>query len=332
MFSKIGDRYMKGEILRLLKINYPEYVSGELICRNLGVTRTAVWKHVRTLRADGYIIEAQTNAGYRLKASPDFLYPEEVTDNLTTTIIGQQVHYYASLASTNEVAKDLAREGCPEGALVIAEEQAGGRGRLGRGWFSPYALGIWASLVLRPTVSPMDVSQLTMVTAVALARALGRETRLPVGIKWPNDLLIDGKKVCGILTEMSADMDRVKYAVVGMGLNVNIGREDFQPELLNVATSLSLEAGKSFSRLILLKAILIELEHKYQAWLDHGFTSLLDEWREMCVTLNCPVTIHTLRESWEGYAEGVNEFGALQVRTASGELRCLTAGEVSLRT
>lgn len=322
---------MKSEILRLLKKSYPEFISGELICRRLGVTRTAVWKHVRALRGDGYIIEAQTNAGYRLKALPDRLYPEEVKDDLGTSIIGRQVYYYADVASTNAVAKGLAREGCPEGTLVVAEEQGGGRGRLDRGWFSPPGLGIWASLVLRPAVSPADVAQLTMVTAVALAGALRRETSLPVGIKWPNDLLIGGKKIVGILTEMSADMDRVKYAVVGFGLNVNIGREDFPPELLDTATSLSLEAGKHFSRAALLKAILVELEQKYLAWLNQGFASLLGQWREMCVTLDCPVTIRTLKESWEGYAEGVNDSGALLVRTATGELRCLTAGEVSLR-
>jgi BirA family biotin operon repressor/biotin-[acetyl-CoA-carboxylase] ligase len=322
---------MKGEILRLLKNNAPEFISGELICRQLGVSRAAIWKHISALRGDGYIIKAQTNAGYRLESSPDRLYPEEVRSDLGTTILGRQIHYFDSLGSTNAVAKDLAREGCAEGALVLAEEQNGGRGRLGRGWFAPHARGIWASLVLRPAVSPADVPQLTLITAVALARALRRETLLPVGIKWPNDLLAGGKKICGILTEMSADMDRVNYAVVGFGLNVNIRREDFPPELSTIATSLCIEAGKIFSRLALLKAILDELENKYLTWLNQGFAPLLTEWREMCVTIDCPVTVHTLKERWDGYAEGVNESGALLVRTPGGELRCLIAGEVSLR-
>lgn len=322
---------MKNEVLRLLKSSSPDFVSGELICRELGVSRTAVWKHVRSLREDGYNIEAQTNAGYRLNGIPDRLYPAEVQDGLDTRLVGRQVHYYPSLATTTTVAKELAAGGCPEGSIVLAEEQTGGRGRLGRGWFSPRGLGILMSLVLRPAVSPMEVSQLTLVTAVALAGALRRDTGLPVGIKWPNDLLINGKKICGILTEMSGDMDRVMHVTVSMGLNVNIGAGGLPPAIADLTTSLRLEAGSSFSRVAILKGMLQELEKQYLAWLDCGFGPLLERWRELCISLNCPVTVHTLRESWEGWAEDVNESGALLVRSSGGELRCLNAGEVSLR-
>jgi len=323
---------LKDDVLRLLKSGYPDFVSGELICRDLGVSRTAIWKHVRALREDGYIIEAQTNAGYRVKSIPDCLYPAEVTDGLNTRLVGRQVvHYYTSLTSTTTVAKELAAGGCPEGTIVLAEEQTGGRGRLGRGWFSPRGQGIWMSLVLRPMVSPLEVSQLTLVTAVALAGALRQFTSLPVGIKWPNDLLINGKKICGILTEMAGDMDRVKHVTVSMGLNVNIGAGDFPAPIADLATSLRLEAGSSFPRVAILKAMLKELERQYLAWLDYGFGPLLEQWREMCISLNCPVTVHTLKESWEGWAEDVNESGALLVRTSGGDLRCLNAGEVSLR-
>ena len=326
-----GGTIVKDRVLHLLKSGYPEFVSGELICRDLGVSRTAIWKHVRALREDGYIIEAQTNVGYRLKETPDRLYPAEVADGLGTRLVGRQIHYYDSLSSTTTVAKELAAGGCPEGTIVLAEEQTGGRGRLGRGWVSPRGLGIWMSLVLRPSVSPMDVTQLTLVTAVALAGALRRDTGLNVGIKWPNDLLIGGKKICGILTEMTADMDRVKHVTVSMGLNVNIGAGVLPAPIADLATSLRLEAGKSFPRLAILKAVLQELEKQYLIWLDYGFESLLDQWRELCISLNCPVTVHTLKESWEGWAEDVNESGALLVRTSGGDLRCLNAGEVSLR-
>lgn len=320
---------MKIKVLELLKSGYPGFVSGEMICRNLKVSRTAVWKHVRALREDGYIIEAQTNAGYRLKAIPDRLYPAEVTEELDTRLVGRQVYYYDSLSSTTMVAKELAADDCPEGTIVLAEEQTGGRGRLGRDWFSPRGLGIWMSMVLRPAVSPMEVSQLTLVTAVALTGALRRETGLDVGIKWPNDLLIGGKKICGILTEMTADMDRVKHVTVSLGLNVNI--KDFPLSITELATSLRLEAGKSFPRVAILKTVLQELDRQYLNWLDYGFGPLLGQWRELCISLNCPVTVHTLKESWEGWVEDVNESGALLVRTSGGDLRCLNAGEVSLR-
>lgn len=322
---------MKDNVLRLLKSGYPDFVSGELICRDLGVSRTAIWKHVRALREGGYIIEAQTNAGYRLKGIPDRLYPAEIQDGLNARIVGRQVHYYTSISSTTTVAKELAAGGCIEGTIVLAEEQTGGRGRLGRGWFSPRGQGIWMSLVLRPAVSPMEVSQLTLVTAVALAGALRRFTGLDVGIKWPNDLLINGKKICGILTEMAGDMDQVKHVTVSMGLNVNIKAADFPSPISDLATSLQLESGSSIPRVAILKAMLLEMERQYFAWLDYGFGPLLDQWREMCISLNCPVTVHTLKESWEGWAEDVNESGALLVRTSSGDLRCLNAGEVSLR-
>ncbi|OPY57603.1 MAG: Bifunctional ligase/repressor BirA [Pelotomaculum sp. PtaU1.Bin035] len=322
---------MKSAILRLLKDRRPEFVSGEDICKSLDVTRTAVWKHIQSLREDGYEIEARTNAGYSLVSAPDRLFPGEVLDGLSTKFIGRQVYYYGGVSSTNDLAKDLVQKGADDGSVVLAEEQTGGRGRLGRAWFSPRYKGIWFSLILYPPVGLSAVSQVTMVTAVALALAVRKETGIPVGIKWPNDLLAGGKKLCGILTELGAEMDKVNYLVVGAGINANQERLEFPPEMRETATSLKVELGRSVARAGLLQVMLAEFEHWYQFWLTQGFTAILSKWKEISVSLDCPVHIHTLNKSWEGWAEDVDEDGALMLRLPDGRLQRLVAGDVSIR-
>lgn len=321
---------MKNYVLGLLRENYPNFISGEEVCKSLGVSRTAVWKHVQTLRAEGYEIDSQPHSGYRLVTVPDRLYPEEIQFGLEAQFLGRNVSYYDKVVSTNPEAKELAGKGAPEGTLVVAEEQTGGRGRLGRGWFSPYAMGIWCSLILRPEVHPTEAPPVTMLAAVALARAIKDSTGVAAGIKWPNDLLLKGKKICGILTEMSAEMDRVNYLVVGMGINVNT--LEFPEELKEIATSLRAEAGTFFSRRLLLQKMLLEFENLYKLWLAEGFKPVLEEWKERCVTLNCPVRMTSARETLEGWAEDVDDTGALLLRLPDGSLKQILAGEVSLRT
>lgn len=321
---------MKNYVLGLLRENYPNFISGEEVCRSLGVSRTAVWKHIQSLRAEGYEIDSQTHSGYRLVAVPDRLYPQEIDFGLETEFLGRNVSYFDKTGSTNREAKELAGKGAPEGTLVVTEEQTGGRGRLGRGWFTPYALGIWCSLILRPEVHPTEAPPVTMLAAVALARAIKDSTGIAVGIKWPNDLLVQGKKICGILTEMNAEMDRVNYLVVGMGINVNI--VEFPEELKEIATSLKIEAGTHLSRRLLLQKLLLQFENLYKLWLIEGFKPVLKDWKEKCVTLNCPVRVTSARESWEGWAEDVDDTGALLLRLPDGSLRQVLAGDVSLRT
>lgn len=322
---------MKEAILRLLKERRPEYVSGEELCKSLDVTRTAVWKHIQALREDGYEIDARPRTGYQLAGVPDRLYPEEIRDGLTTRFIGRKVYYCPSVSSTNDLARELAVKGSGDGSLVVAEEQIGGKGRLGRGWYSPRYKGIWFSLILRPPVNPAEASQVTMMAAVALASAVREETGIEVGIKWPNDLLAEGKKLCGILTELSAEMDRINHLVVGVGLNVNQDPEDFQEEVRGTATSLKVEAGRAVARVKLLQASLAEFERWYTIWLAQGFSPILARWKEMTVTLNRPVRIHTLNKSWDGWAEDVDKDGALLLRLPGGELQRVVSGEVSLR-
>ncbi|MFZ5633943.1 MAG: biotin--[acetyl-CoA-carboxylase] ligase [Bacillota bacterium] len=320
----------KADILGLLKKQGPEFISGEEICRKLGVSRTAVWKHVRALREEGYIIDALPRSGYRLVRIPDRLYPEEIMSGLDTEIIGRTVYYYGSVGSTNREARILASGGAPDGALVVAEEQTGGRGRLGRGWFSPRGLGIWCSLVLCPGIQPAEAPPVTMLTAVAVASAIEKVAGIKPGIKWPNDLQVGGKKLCGILTEMDAELERVNFLVVGMGINVNIPQESFPEELKEIATSLYLAGGKPVSRQELLKQLLREFEACYRVWLKSGFGPVLEEWKKRCVTLDCPVRLSTARDSWEGWAEDVDGDGALILRLPDGSRQRFMAGEVSL--
>lgn len=322
---------MKHKIINMLKKQQGDWISGEALCRELGVSRTAVWKHVRGLREDGYDIEARANLGYRLLASPDVPFPAEVAAGLSTVVLGRRIEYYEALPSTNSEAKNLAREGCAEGTVVVAECQNGGRGRMGRGWFSPGNKGLWFSVVLRPPVNPVETPQVTMVAAVAVAAALREHAGVPAGIKWPNDILLDGQKVCGILVELNAEADRVNFMVAGVGLNVNIAREEFPPEIREIATSLQIAAGRPVPRVPLLRALLESFDGWYRCWLEQGFVPVLEKWREMCVTLNCPVTVHTMKESFSGYALDVDDTGALLVRAEDGTIQRLIAGEVSLR-
>lgn len=322
---------MKQDILKLLKENRPEFVSGEDICKSLNVTRTAVWKHIQSLREDGYEVEARPRAGYRLIAVPDRLYPLEIGDGLKTRFIGRKIFYADSLSSTNTVAKELARSEYGEGSMVVAEMQTGGKGRLGRGWSSPKYKGIWFSLILFPRVNPSEASQITMLTAVAVALAIRSETGQEAGIKWPNDLLLNGKKICGILVELSAEMEQINHLVIGTGINANQDLADFPEEYADKATSLKLESGRFISRVKLLQACLLEFERWYTLWLGSGFAPVLAKWKELSVTLNCPVRLTTVNKTWEGWAEDADDDGALMLRLPDGELKKFVSGDVSLR-
>ena len=322
---------MKSTILRELKEQKGLWVSGESLSVKLGVTRTATWKHIKGLRDAGYNIESKANLGYRLLSVPDIPYPSEIAHGLLSQLIGSQVKYFAQVSSTNEEAKKMAHQGCPEGLVVVAETQTGGKGRIARLWFSPPQKGLWFSIVLRPQVALVDTPQLTMVMAVAVAEAVNKHTGAGAGIKWPNDLLVQDKKLCGILVELSAEMDRANFLVVGIGLNVNIDAEQFPAEIADIATSLKIATGKYILRTPLLQEILQAIDNWYLCWLKEGFIPVLDRWREMCVTLNCPVTVHGLKDSYDGYATDVDETGALLVETSDGSVKRLIAGEVSLR-
>jgi len=302
-------------------------VSGEYLAAQLGLSRAAVWKRVHRLKAQGYVIEGSPRRGYRLLAVPDKLLPEEVLQGLKTRVFTGPVHFFETLNSTNDLAKELAAQGAPEGAVVVAEAQTGGRGRLGREWNSPPGVGLYVSLVLRPMLPPMELPQITLTTAVAVVRAVRRVAGLAPGIKWPNDLLLNGKKLGGILTEMETESDRIRHVVVGLGLNVN--NPGFPFELAATATSLTLEAGRTFSRVHLLQAWLEEFEELYSRFLNQGFPEILEEWKDSAVTLGKMVTVRQGPREISGQATDVAPDGALLLRIANGEMVRVTSGEIT---
>ena len=321
---------MRAHILQLLRSSYDSYVSGEEVSRQLKVSRTAVWKHIQSLKQAGYHIETHPKRGYALRQIPDRLLPEEIRHNLSANMLGRFIHYYQAIGSTNDEAKSLASAGAAAGTLVIAEEQYAGRGRMARGWFSPSTGGIWFSVILRPSFSPVEAPKCTLMAAVALSSAIRKVTGLPCGIKWPNDILLQGKKVAGILTEMSAEIDIINYVVIGMGINVNIAKEDFPFELQDVGTSLQIAGGRQVNRLDLLRVLLAELEEVYDISVRQGFGSLLDRWRHMSVTIGQTVDVTASDEVFTGVAADIDAEGALLVDTISGRRRVI-AGDVTIR-
>ena len=248
-------------ILELLR-RQEGFLSGEDIGRELSITRAAVWKGIKKLREEGYEIEAVTNRGYRL-TNPETMYNKrELEQGLKTKTMGQSIYFYEETDTTNNRARELAQEGAPEGTLVVAEKQTAGRGRRGKVWESPLGTGIWMSLVLRPQIMPAEASVLTLLCGLATAEAIKAETGLSAGIKWPNDILINGKKAVGILTEMDCEMSEVHFVIPGIGINVNTA--SFPPEIADIATSLYLECGKTVSRRRLVHKVLERLEELNQ--------------------------------------------------------------------
>ncbi len=302
-------------------------LSGEALAARLGRSRAAVWKYINRLKALGYAIEGSPRRGYRLLGVPDKLLPAEITQGLKTRYLKGPIHHFETLPSTNDLAKELASRDAPEGSLVVAECQSQGRGRLGREWDSPPGVGLYASLLLRPPLPPTEMPQITLTTAVAVVRALRRATGVAPGIKWPNDLLVDGKKVGGILTEMETESDRIRFLVVGLGLNVN--NREFPPPLNLTATSLALVARSSFHRPEILRAWLEEFEALYDLFLNQDFGVILEEWREYNVTLGQTVTVRQGPREISGLALEVAGDGALLVRQRTGEVIRVTSGEIA---
>lgn len=322
---------MKKKILEMLRISDGKYVSGEIIAEKLEVSRTAIWKHIQSLRKRGYQIASSERLGYKLELLPDLLLPEIVQYELDTKIIAADapVVYKNSIDSTNEFAKRLAMNGAADGTVVVAEEQTGGKGRLERSFFSPKEKGIWFSMILRPQCLPKDTPKFTLLAAVAVVRAFER-FNLRAGIKWPNDIMYDGRKLVGILTEMSAEIGYVKHIVIGIGINVNIGREEFPASIREIATSLSEMAGKNLNRLEIFRAVLEEFDKLY---IENDFDEVFKNWRKYNITLGEKVTVFSAEsgEIFTGKAIDINEEGALVVET-DGEIKTVYAGDVSIRT
>ncbi len=324
---------MREEIIKMLKKEGTVPLSGEAIARKLGVSRTTVWKIMRALEADGYTIEGSPRRGYRLLQIPDRLFPAELGAKLNTRIIAPtlaDIKHHHSVDSTNNLLKSMADKGAPEGTVVVAEKQEMGRGRLGRHWSSPAGGGVYLSLLLRPPIPPQHASPLTLLAAVAVCAGIRAVLpQLSPGIKWPNDLLLGGRKVCGILCEIKAEMDLVHYLIAGVGINVNTGLEDLPPALQSSATSLKLEnGGGTVSRVAVAAAILQHYDELYCEYLETGAAPVLARWREYNVTLGRSVKIQNQSGLYAGIARDLDSNGTLIVEGDSGELKPFSAGEV----
>lgn len=312
---------MKNKILSILREN-GDYVSGERMSEETGISRAAVWKHIKSLRGEGYEIESATKRGYKLISSPDILDSREITDGLNTEFIGKRLFIYDEIGSTNEQAKTMHQE--KEGSVFICEVQNQGKGSHGRGWVSPRGIGIWLSVLLKPDIDISRVSQITLVAGLALCKTIGMGAK----IKWPNDIVIGTKKVCGILTEMNAEPDLVHYVVCGIGVNVNT--EKFDDEISHRATSMYMESGEKQGRNEIISRLLNNFEHYYKMFLKGGFKAISEEYKENCVTINREVSVIFKSETLRGKAVGVDDNGSLVVETEKGKIS-VTSGEVSVR-
>ncbi len=321
---------MQEKVLALLREAGDNYISGEEIASRLGVSRTAIWKHIRALKAAGYEIESHARRGYLLLEAPDLLLPQEIQPMLRTHIIGKKMVHYEEIPSSNNEAKVLALNGAEDGLVVVAEAQGAGKGRLSRGWYSPAKKGIWFSVVLRPSFLPQDAPKCTLMAAVAVVRAM-KDMGFSVGIKWPNDILDDkGRKLVGILTELITEMERINFVVIGTGINVNLWPEDFPEDIREIATSLAMLRGGKVDRLELFARVLESLDELYVTVEKKGFGAMLDEWRRYSVTLGQEVNVIGVKETFVGTAADIDEDGALLIDTPEGRRRVL-AGDVSIR-
>jgi len=306
-------------------------VSGAELSQKLGISRAAIWARIEELRQLGYEIEASPHLGYQLVNEPDLLLADDLLARLgTTEVVGRDIRVFAETTSTNDVIEKLARDGAKEGAVIFAESQTKGRGRLGRKWLSPARKGLWFSILLRPDLRPQEATQLTIGAATALWRAIHDHTGLLTEIKWPNDILHHGRKVAGILTELSAELDQVKHVILGIGVDVNLTANEFPADLRKTATSLRIELGKPILRPELATAMLRELDRDYARIRSGQFAPVADEWEEHCTTIGKSVSIHIGNRRVQGSAESLDEDGALLVRTEHGHLERIIGGDVTL--
>ena len=331
---------MKNKILELLRSADGRNVSGELLAKRFDVSRTAIWKHIQELRKIGYEIESTVKCGYMLKSAPDLLLPEEIRNGLKTNVIGKEIIFFDSTDSTNEQAKLLITERknkIQDGIVIVAEEQTGGRGRLNRSFFSPAHKSILFSVIICPDISPVDAPKFTLAAAAAIAKAM-KHFQLPVGIKWPNDIMYKNKKLVGILTEMSAEISKIHCIIVGCGINFSI--EEFPDDIKDIATSVELvkkDAGieKSFTRVEFFQKVLEEMDSAYIEIKKHGFRKIFYDWKKFSITLDKDVLVVPYGEpdkAFEGRAVALDQNGALIVKRTDGLRTHVSAAEVSIKS
>ena len=330
VFKEAENIRNKDSILKVLMNNFGESVPGKVLADLSGISRSGVWKRIASLRKEGFNIKAGIKSGYMLNSIPDRLLPKLIHQNLKTERVGKRIEYYENIDSTNAAAKDLALKGAPEGTVVVAEHQTKGKGRLKRSWLSLPGENILFSVIFYPQISTDRVFRLTMLASIAAVKAVRRICKVDAKIKWPNDLYINGKKVCGVLTEFSADFDSVHYTVVGIGLNVNFNTSKNR-EIKNIATSLMEECGEKISRLSVFTALLEELDLLYKSFVETGGEGLEKEWSKYSMVVNRKVKIISGKEEKCGIAKGINASGHLILLNEKGENEEIVCGDLSLK-
>ncbi len=317
---------MNYKILEFLYENRERFASVDEMASKLGLEPDKILEVLKILEDRGYKFE-KSEKGYRLKEPTGDLSPSRIKDGLDTRYIGREIYCFDEVDSTNIIAKELAEDDAREGTVVIAKTQTRGRGRRGKKWISPRG-GIWMSIILRPEIPPAEAPHLTLVTGVAVAKTLKREFGLDVGIKWPNDILIRDRKVCGILTEAHARFNTIEYIVVGIGIDTNVDVDLFPEEFREGATSLKKELGREVDSVDLIRKLLVEFEKVYDDFKNGGFPEILNEWRRFSKTIGSYVEIRKqLGETVRGEAVGVNSEGALILELDDGSLRKIVSGE-----
>lgn len=326
------NRALTGDILlNALKQNHEKWVSGEELARQLSMTRSAIWKRIGILREEGYEIESLPRLGYRLVNIPDLMLIREIRDGLHTAVFGKRdIFRWASTDSTNNRAMELAARGAPEGVLVIAEEQTQGRGRLNRLWFSPARENIYVSFIVRPSLPPTEASRMVLLAVVAAADALIAATGLEAYVKWPNDILVNGRKIASVLVEMAVEMDAIDYMVLGLGVNVNSPAERFPADLREKATSVLIETGKPFSRVLLLGRFLELFEKGYNEFQESGFQPVITRWKALTNMMGRKATIRTINGNYKGVITDMDYDGFLILRDEEGAQRRLFSGDITI--
>jgi BirA family transcriptional regulator, biotin operon repressor / biotin---[acetyl-CoA-carboxylase] ligase len=321
---------IKKKLLHALSESNQEFLSGQALADIAGCSRTAIWKHIEELRKEGFVLEAVRKKGYRVIETPDSVTESKIRLGLQTKSLGRVIHYEESVQSTQRIAHVLAGDGASEGTLVIADEQTAGRGRLMREWHSSKGTGIWMSLILKPLLSPQKAPQFTLITAVAVVQAIEEVTDLHPQIKWPNDILIDGKKVTGILTELQAESDKINSIIIGIGMNVNHTNEHFPDELQKIATSLAIEQGEPLSRSEIVQKVLERIEALYSMYMKEGFTPVKLLWESYAISIGKKIRARTINGTIEGRALGITDEGVLKIEDSAGTIHQIYSADIEV--
>jgi len=319
---------LTNKILKQLANAGNEPISGQQIADELGISRTAVWKHIKSLEEQGFVIDSIKKKGYLLSTKPDSLNPSLVESYLTTERLGRRIIYLDSCPTTQSIAHEEARMGAVDGTVVISEEQTAGKGRLARNWASTKGKGIWMSIILKPDLPPQLAPQFTLIAAVALTRSIADVAGITPSIKWPNDLLINGKKCTGILTELQAEADRVQSIILGIGVNVNQSVEDFPDELRSIATSIKIETGQEIDRAMLTAKIFEYMEKYTDLYLNEGFKPLKLLWESYSDTIGKRIRASMVNKEMVGKAVGITEEGVLQLQTDDGVIHGIYSADI----